>query len=185
MIVFTSAESDFCAEQRAPPSFLRPSLDFSCSYRFAPPTMATGIVLVPEGNVTRPLFCTNTAPTADLILTVDDAADILGELLPAQNQSFLLGLRLKLQFYEVETIQKEYKDPKDRLLQTIIAFLKRAEPKPTWRVIVDALKNPTLGLPALVKKLEAVHFPTTDTTRAQDETTGMSPSAPLIFDCMV
>ena len=37
--------------------------------------MATGIVLVLDGNVTRPLFCTNTVSKADRILTVDDAAD--------------------------------------------------------------------------------------------------------------
>ena len=128
--------------------------------------MATGTVLVLDIIVTSlGHYCTNTAPTADRILTVDDAADILEELLPARNQSFLLGLNLKLPYYVVEAIHQQYIRPQDRLLYTIIAFLRRTEPKPTWRVIVDALKSATLGLPALARKLEAAHFPDTVATR--------------------
>ena len=129
-------------------------------------SMATGTVLVLDIIVTSlGHYCTNTAPTADRILTVDDAVDILEELLPVQSQSFLLGLKLKLPLHEVEVIHQQYAKPRDCLFHTIIAFLRRTEPKPTWRVIVDALKNATLGLPALARKLEAAHFPDAVATR--------------------
>ena len=60
---------------------------------------------------------------------------------------------------DVEAIQTTYQQPKDRLLQVIIAFLQQAEPRPTWRSIVDALKSPVVGLTALARRVEAAHFP--------------------------
>ena len=116
-------------------------------------------------------------------LTPDDAGKILEKLLEAQNQSFMLGLGLNLRLHEVEAIHERYQDARERLLHIIIAFLRQAEPTPTWRAIVDALKSPVVGLTALARRVEAAHFP--DPTATRDvvaETTGMSPSAPLISD---
>ena len=59
---------------------------------------------------------------------------------------------------------------------------KQAE-RPTWRVLIDALKNPLVSLTALAGRVEAAHFP--DSTATRDvvptckTTTGMSLSAPL------
>ena len=116
-------------------------------------------------------------------LTPDDAGKILEELLDAQNHAHLLGLMMNVKPRDVETIQAMYQQPKDRLLHIIIAFLQQAEPRPTWRAIVDALKSPVVGLTALARRVEAAHFP--DPTATRDvvaETTGMSPSAPLLSD---
>ena len=101
----------------------------------------------------------------DETLTESDAADILEELLSAQNQSYLLGMKLKLPLHEVEAIHLKYLDPRERLLHVIIAFLRQAEPRPTWRVIVEALRNPIVNLPALAKRVEAAHFPDPTATR--------------------
>ena len=57
------------------------------------------------------------------------------------------------------------------------------EPRPTWRAIVETLESPVVALRALARRVEAAHF--FDTTATRDvvaETTGMSPSAPLISD---
>ena len=115
----------------------------------------------------------------DETLTPDDAADVFEELLPAQNKSYELGLKLKLPQHVVEAIHKEL--PSDKcLLQILIKFLEQAE-RPTWRVIVDALKNPVVGLTALARRVEAAHFPVSAATRdVVPKTTGMSLSAPLI-----
>ena len=95
----------------------------------------------------------------DETLTESDAAEILEELLSAQNQSYLLGMKLKLPLHEVEAIHLKYSDPRERLLHVIIAFLRQAEPRPTWRVIVEALRNPIVNLPALARRVVAAHFP--------------------------
>ena len=45
-----------------------------------------------------------TAPTGDEIVTPDDVVQVLQELLPAQNQSYALGLQLKLPRSVVDTL---------------------------------------------------------------------------------
>ena len=116
-------------------------------------------------------------------LTLDDAGKILEELLDAQNHAHLLGLMMNVKPRDVEAIQATYQQPKDRLHNIIIALLQQAEPRPTWRAIVDALKSPVVGLTALARRVEAAHFPDPTATRdVVTETTGMSPSSPLISD---
>ncbi|CAI8025301.1 hypothetical protein GBAR_LOCUS14628, partial [Geodia barretti] len=100
------------------------------------------------------------AEAADEVLTPDDATKIVEELLPAKNKSHLLGLKLNLPQYEVEAIHSRYIDPLDRLLQVITEFLRQTvTPRPTWRVIVEALRSPLVNLPDLARRVEAAHFP--------------------------
>ena len=125
----------------------------------------------------------NAAPAVNETLTPDDAVDVLEELLPAQDKSYELGLKLKLPHHEVESIHSLYSKPRSRLLHILIGFTNQTEPRPTWRVIVEALRSPAVNLPALARRVEAAHFPDTTATRdVKAETTGMSPSAPLISD---
>jgi hypothetical protein len=105
------------------------------------------------------------APAVYDTLSPDDAGRILEELLEAQNQAHLLGLMMNVKPRDVEAIQATYQQPKDRLLHVIIAFLQQAEPMPTWRAIIEALKSPVVGLTALAMRLEAAHFPDPTSTR--------------------
>ena len=117
------------------------------------------------------------APTGDETLTPNDAVKVLEELLPAKNHSHMLGLKLGLPLHDVEGIQSNYHDPRDRLLKVISEFLKQEQTGPTWRVIVDALRSPVVNLPALAKRVEAAHFPDSISTRdvVPETTTGMTP----------
>ena len=126
------------------------------------------------------IFYTNAAPTGDDTLRPNDAGKIAVELLEAQNESFNFGLMLALPLHEVEAICEKISDPRDRLLHIIIAFLRQAEPRPTWRVIVDALRSPLVNLTALARRVEAAHFPDLTATRdSVPQTTGKSLSVPL------
>ena len=106
---------------------------------------------------------------------------VLEELLPAKNHSHMLGLKLGLPLHDIEGIQSNYHDPRDRLLKVITEFLRQEQTGPTWRVIVDALRSPVVNLPALAKRVEAAHFPDAIPTRdaVPETTTGM---APLNYD---
>ncbi|CAI8043767.1 hypothetical protein GBAR_LOCUS24280 [Geodia barretti] len=107
---------------------------------------------------------------------------MLDELVEAQNHSKVLRVKL-LPPHEVEAIHRQYQDPKERLLHILLAFTRQIQPRPTWRVIVEALKSPSVNLPALAAKVEAAHFPdstathdvvpetTTDTTESAANTT--------------
>ena len=109
------------------------------------------------------------------MLNTNDTAKVLEDLLPAQNKSYQLGLQLNLLQHDVEAIHSTYREPSDRILHIVIKFLGGTEPKPTWRVIIDALRSKLVDLPALASKLEAVHFPdSTSTGGVVTETTGRS-----------
>ena len=75
---------------------------------------------------------------------------------------------------EVEHIQAMYQNPKERLYHIILAFLRQAEPPPTWRAIVNALSSKTVNLKALAKRVEAAHFPDPTASRGPPTTSGES-----------
>ena len=57
-----------------------------------------------------------TAPTTgDEVLTPNDAVKVLDELLPAQNQSYELGLRLNLKPDDVKSIHATVSEPRKHL----------------------------------------------------------------------
>lgn len=81
------------------------------------------------------------------------------ELVEAQNHAHLLGLMLSVKPHNVEAIQKTYQQPMDRLFHIILAFLRQSQPRPTWKVIIDALRSQVVNLPELATRLERAHFP--------------------------
>ena len=98
---------------------------------------------------------------------------MLEELLPAQNQSYELGLKLNLKPHEVKSIHTTYSEPQSRLLHVVIEFLNEVDPNPpTWRVIVDALKSHVVNLPHLAKVVEAAHCPDITSTPVVPKASG-------------
>ena len=93
------------------------------------------------------------------LLTPDDAADLVEELLLAKIRSRQLGLALKIPRRVVDNIHLEFSDPRDQLFQVFIEFTNLSELRATWRVIVDALRTNEVYLPELADKVEAAHIP--------------------------
>ena len=109
-------------------------------------------------------------------MSSDNIADIVEELREVQNKSYDLGLMLKLPVPVIDAIHLTYSLPSDRLRHVLFEFTNQTEPKPTWRVIVDALESPVINLPHLAKKVEAAHLLDSTSTRDVSETaliTGM------------
>ena len=73
------------------------------------------------------------------MLTPDDAADLVEELLPAKIRSRQLGLALKIPRRVVDRIHRKFSKPRDQLFHLFIEFTNLSELRPTWSVIVDAL----------------------------------------------
>ena len=88
-------------------------------------------------------------------LTEGDLSTVLKEIYEARGHAYYVGLDLKLPTDVLDGIVSRYADDRDRLLHVIKEFLKRIDPKPTWRAIVDALKSPTVNMPQLAEKIEA------------------------------
>ena len=94
------------------------------------------------------------------ILTTADAANVLRELLPSQNEFYNLGLLLGLQNHEMDAIHTTNLSPERCLREVIIRFLQQApESRRNWRVIADALSDPLVNHQALAESIKAAHFP--------------------------
>ena len=76
----------------------------------------------------------------------------------AKIRSRQLGLALKIPRRVVDRIHREFSDPRDQLFHAFIEFINLSELRPTWRVIVDALRTNEVYLPALADKVEAAHI---------------------------
>ena len=84
----------------------------------------------------------------------EDVAGIVAAILPAQTKSEAFGHILKIPPHTVEAIHQQYHNPQDRLFHVISEFVKHVEPKPTWKVIVEALKNPLIEFSSLAEDIE-------------------------------
>ena len=108
-----------------------------------------------------PFFTGFPGPASEEVLTSDDARSVINEMWPARHKTFMLGLQLNIPAHELERIYSKYSNMDDRLFHIIIAFLRQTEPRPTWRVIGDALRSPIVNLPALAMEVEVAHLPGT------------------------
>ena len=102
-------------------------------------------------------------------LTPDDAIGVLEEILPARDKSYNLGLKLNLPLECVDEIHRRHESGGDRLLHVLIDFTKKIDPTPTWKVIANALRNPTVGHERLANIVEAAHLPGANTDSKPDD----------------
>ena len=105
--------------------------------------------------------------------------DLLEELLPAQNQSYELGLKLKLPPERVQSIHDTYNGARQRLLHVMLEFANQEEPRPTRRLVVEALRSAVVGLPSLARKIEADHTPKCSATAQLPPTVSSAASGDL------
>ena len=105
------------------------------------------------------------APTADDTLGPDDVMEVLEAILPAQNKSYNLGLKLKVPRHVLRAIHAKHQSSDVHLRDILEYFVDQIDPRPTWRVIIDALRSPAVNLPRLASRVEAAHFPDPTSTR--------------------
>ena len=86
-----------------------------------------------------------------------NAVDALEELMEAQNESYILGLKLKLRKHVVDGIHENHSKPRDRLLHVLLEY-EQTDPRSTWRLIVAALRSPAMKLCTLADEVESKHL---------------------------
>ena len=86
------------------------------------------------------------------------AEEILNRIREIKLKYKIFGRLLKVHRDHVNGIVYEYHDrPETSLLLIIKAFLEQKEPKPTWRMILEALRNPLIDGHRLAGKLERIY----------------------------
>ena len=94
----------------------------------------------------------------DRILVRDDVPGIVAQILDVQTKSKIFGRVLKLPASTVDGIHMQYR-PEECLFQVMDEFVKQVEPRPTWRAIVNSLRNQLIGLTSLAEEIEGKHCP--------------------------
>ena len=90
----------------------------------------------------------------DKRLNKDDAVDIVRQLLDVQNKAKTLGRLLELSRAIIEVTPQLTGDPQAPLFYIIDEFLKQVDPRPTWRLILNALKDPLIAEHSLAQEIE-------------------------------
>lgn len=102
----------------------------------------------------------------DKTLSQDDVICIVEKLLNVQRRARKLGRVLKLPQHIINSIPKFDSDPQAPLLYVIEHFVKQVQPRPTWRVILNALRNKVMDEDRLAD--EIVHSLTPTETISHD-----------------
>ncbi len=63
-----------------------------------------------------------------------------------------IGVELEIHSGTLESIKRQYSDPKDCLNEMIKEWLKSINPRPTWKALADALKAEFVNEIALAEK---------------------------------
>ena len=97
---------------------------------------------------------TPTTDVMDKTLNKDDATDIVRRLLDLQSKAKTLGHLLKLSKATIDVTPQPTSDPQAPLFFVIDEFLKQVEPRPTWRFILNILRDPLIGKHSLAQEIE-------------------------------
>ena len=95
----------------------------------------------------------------DRILNQEDVPKVVCEILEVQTKSNTFGRVLGVPKVTVDSIHQRRSDPQECLIGVLDEFVKQVEPPPTWRVILEALRNPLIGQHRLAQKIESKYCP--------------------------
>ena len=88
------------------------------------------------------------------VLNMDNAAIVAEELFHVRPDTYELGLALQLSQDVLQTIMTENQKPHGQILRITEVFLKRKDPKPTWRAIIEALKTPAVNRSKMAQQIQ-------------------------------
>ena len=93
----------------------------------------------------------------DRTLNEEDVPKVVCEILEVQTKFNIFGRVLGLPKVTVDSIYQQHSDPQECLFRVLDEFVKQVEPPPTWRVILEALRNPLINYHRLAHKVEMKH----------------------------
>ena len=79
---------------------------------------------------------------------------VVNELNSARPVAYEIGLALKVPLELLNRKREESRNQRDLLVWIIEEFLRQDNPRPTWRIIVEALRSPMVQRPKLAKIIE-------------------------------
>ena len=91
------------------------------------------------------------------MLSTKDLKTVRKELFDAATKWYDIGLEVGLECSTLDNIKGMYQDNQDCLREMIKCFLKQVNPKPTWKIVVDALKDKAVNYGQLAEAIECTY----------------------------
>ena len=109
-------------------------------------------------------------------LTISDLKIVRAAVWEARTQWMNIGIELNLIKTDLDAIKVTIQggNPGDCLTEMLTLWLKQVNPSPTWRVLVTALKQPTVGLQHLGEQIEKMHIGAKDSNGLSAEVAKLS-----------
>lgn len=87
-------------------------------------------------------------------LGIDDLGEVYAAMQDARSKWYHIGLELRISPNDLDAIKKQCNnDLKDALTETLLIYLRRVDPKPTWSQLADALGAKSVGFEYLVERV--------------------------------
>jgi len=113
---------------------------------------------------------------------VGDLADVQRKLYAVKTEWYNLGLELGQQVSTLDSIDTKYSgDPSQCFRQVLKEWLKGVNPPPTWQVMVNALKSPTVAQPQVAEQIQTGLPPALSTPQPPSTSAQLSKSSGLYF----
>ena len=88
-------------------------------------------------------------------LTINDLTLVNEEVRDARAKWYYLCLELRLDPNDLDSISTSCRgNPDDCLINALKSFLMRTQPKPTWKMIVNALNSRSVGFESLAEQIQ-------------------------------
>ena len=118
-------------------------------------------------------------------LSINDLGMVWETVYEARTKAYEIGLILKVAVDTLDSIDKRYDDPSDKLREVLKTWLRTAS-KPTWQDILDALRSRVVGQLKLASDIEAKYCTTVETAHVSRETIpNVLPQQPTTADTQV
>ena len=88
-----------------------------------------------------------------------DIKHVRREIYEARAKWYDIGIELEIPTGTLKSIKSMYGSPADCLVEMLDTWLKQVDPKPSWRLLIDALEQPTVGEERLAERLKQKYYP--------------------------
>ena len=95
-------------------------------------------------------FCVIISANSSIKLNDAHLGDILNRLWDARSRWFHIGLQLSVTIGDLEAIKKDHQESGECLREMLLVWLRKTDPSPTWKALVDALNAPSVGVLVLL-----------------------------------
>ena len=99
-------------------------------------------------------------------LSIDDLKELQERLFGVSNKWYDIGLQLLLSANDLDSIEANSNSTQHCLREMLKRWLRRVNPHPTWKAVVDALKSVVVGEQWLAQQLEEALYCKQDKTRS-------------------